>query len=411
MRNSLREVPQADLTVDPGLLPADTPDYLAPLTVHSAMGDQPEIFSGQATEARVAGERIEITAQGANALTEQLTGLFVAMVGAPEVAYTMARSVGLTPDQISISDLDALPLEVFEVIAPVNGVTCSSTRTHGAVVFLPVDAGYEQLEALDLADDVEAIDPSAWAVTYATAQLAYDAEQAGIDAIDRCLTWITTRGRYGAMLLPDGSPQEFRRERARALPRRLDIVAVHGQLTGRRWVRTSDTEAAEAHFDLDAEDPLLFLGEGDLTLVQRGAIASCARAATERDPLTRLQALWEAVEYLAAGVSADRIFDPADIKRVRAAIPEDLPDNLKERVGDLLSGIASAPLMVRLWTLIEREALPCSAEEFAELSELRRTRNNAAHGREPTPPSPDQLDQATALVSRLVVARLAAGWT
>lgn len=411
VRDALDEVPQADLALDPGEFSADIPDYFAPLALQSGRGRKREVFRGQVSEAHVADDRIEITARGANALTEQLAGPFAATLDAHEIAYTMARSAGLTPGQISIPELDERPVEVFEVLAPVDGVASSRRRNLGSVVFLPRDAGDEHLAAFGLLKELDVPpEPSAWAVTYETARFGYDAEQAGLDAIDQCLAWLIARGRYGLALLPDGAPQQFFREHGRAFPRRLGLVAIRGQLTGRCWIRSSDMEAAAAHFDLDPEDPLLALGVGNLPLVQRGAITSCARAAAHSDPLTRLQALWEAVEYLVAGVRAARIFENADIKRVRDAVPDDLPETLVQRVHKVLDGITNPPLMARLRTLIDEHALPCSETEFAALIELRQTRNKAAHGHEPTPPEPEQLDQATAVVSRLVVARLAAGW-
>jgi len=64
--------------------------------------------------------------------------------------------------------------------------------------------------------------------------------------------------------------------------------------------------------------------------------------------------------------------------------------------------------MARLRHLLERDGLPCSEAEIELLTRIRRSRNDAAHGRQTEPPAPEVLDQAAALTSRLVISKL---WT
>lgn len=64
--------------------------------------------------------------------------------------------------------------------------------------------------------------------------------------------------------------------------------------------------------------------------------------------------------------------------------------------------------MARLRHLLESDGLPCSEAEIDLLVQLRRIRNDAAHGRQAEPPAPEVLDQAAAIASRLVVSKLAA---
>jgi hypothetical protein len=59
------------------------------------------------------------------------------------------------------------------------------------------------------------------------------------------------------------------------------------------------------------------------TLQDRQALLACARAASESDPLQRVQALWEAIEFYVSGVAPRTLFDSAQAKRVRKAIPGD----------------------------------------------------------------------------------------
>lgn len=158
--------------------------------------------------------------------------------------------------------------------------------------------------------------------------------------------------------------------------------------------------------ELDPDDSLLGRLPEQLTPGDRLALAACRRAVSEREPLARVQALWEAIEFLVAGFRAPQLFKRQDLEAIKSAIPAGIPERLRERADRLISDLNQPPLMARLRALIEQEALPCSEAEIDLLLKLRRIRNDAAHGRAAEPPAPDVLDQATAIACRLVASKL-----
>ena len=143
-----------------------------------------------------------------------------------------------------------------------------------------------------------------------------------------------------------------------------------------------------------------------MTAADRLALAACRRAVSEREPLARVQALWDAIEFLVAGYRAPKLFAHTELDALKAAIPATISTALRERAEKVISELNQPPLMARLRALIEDVGLPCSDAEVDLLVELRRIRNRAAHGRVAKPPAPDTLDYATAIACRLVTAKL-----
>lgn len=409
-RGTLEDRDSMTLRLDPALLPPDPVDYFGPL--HSefrgtAGTGRPREFVGHAATAAEASDGLlDIEAFGATLLTERLIGYFAAKDVTPhEITYVMARSAGMSDDQLSIPDLDELPTETFEVVAPIYGVTVSEATDLANVTVVPVDRARGTLGELEF--DLDELEPAdAYAVSLQTESLGFHAERNGLDAIDLAIDWLATRLRYGLAVLPDGTAQPFDRESCRALVRRGDLVAVRGLQTQRRWLRSASMDARASSIELDPDDPLLGTLPQQLTAADRLALASCRRAVSEREPLERVQALWEAIEYLVAGYRAPKLFAQTELDDLKAALPDNISRALRERAEKAISELNQPPLMARLRSLIESAALPCSDAEVDLLVELRRIRNRAAHGRVAEPPAPDVLDYATAIACRLVTAKL-----
>ena len=86
---------------------------------------------------------------------------------------------------------------------------------------------------------------------------------------------------------------------------------------------TSDTFSDG--LDLPSEDAL------------RQAARACARAADQTvEPMARVSAIWESLEYYAAGVKLPKLFSKSDIKSIRSGIPQDLSSDKRKRLDDLL---------------------------------------------------------------------------
>lgn len=404
----LDQIEGATLNLNPRLLPADPVDYVAPLEVRSARDEHRVLFSGHVADA-TEGERglIDISAFGASGLTERIVGTFAqGGLSAPESTYLIARAAGLRDNQLVIEGLDEIEVEVFEVVAPIHGVSVEGPTKLGSVTVFPPDLVLSTIEALGFEPERDLTEGSAFALSLQTDRLGYLAERQGLRDIDVALGWLTTRLRYGLALLPDGSPQHYRRESARALPRRGELVWVRGLASGRRWLRSADLEVRAAEYDLAADDPLLEQDLEPLASADRLAVQACRRAAAEGEPIARLQAIWEAVEFMVAKVRAPRRFADGDIKAIKRSLPRELPEDLRRRAQQAISDLNQVPLMARLRELVEEQGLPCSEAELDLLAELRRTRNDAAHGRAAEPPDADVIDQAVAVVSRLMITKL-----
>lgn len=398
------------LRLDPALLPPGPVDYLAPLEYEfrgtAGTGRRREFVGHAATAAQASDGLLDVEAFGATLLTERLIGYFAAEdVTAHEITYVMARSAGMADAQLSIPDLDELPVETFEVIAPIHGVTAPEPTELADVTVVPVDHALAILSEMGF-DLNELEDADAYALSLQTEQLGFHAERSGLDAIDLAIDWVATRLRYGLAVLPDGAALPFDRESRRALLRRGELVAVRGLRSQRRWLRSASMGARASSVELDPHDPLLGTLPRQLTAADRLALAACRRALSEREPLARVQALWEAIEFLVAGYRAPKLFAQEDLDAIKAAIPDSISGALHERAEKLISELNDPPLMARLRALIEDAALPCSEDEIGLLVKLRKIRNRAAHGRSAEPPEPDVLDYATAIACRLLTAKL-----
>jgi hypothetical protein len=398
---------EARFSLEAVALPVEPVDYTAPLEYHTGRRGGRAEFVGNITAARVQDGRIELNAYDATLLSEQAMGLFVTIGVAPdEITYVMARSAGMSDDQLVIPSLDELNAEVFEVIAPVRGVAVREPRTVAGVTILPAPGVFERLRQMGFEGATDDLSADAFALSLTTARLGFHAEQNGLGEIDTALDWLTTRLRHALPFLPDGSTQDFDRGARRATPRRGELVIVRGLGTGRRWLRSASSHAVDAVLQLNDEEAILRVLPSHPSAADRLALAACRRAASERDPLARIQALWEAVECLVVGTSVPAQWTKEDVRALKKQLPLDLPEPLIVRARAALDRVSQVPLMARLRELVDHDALPVSEAELDLLAELRRVRNDAVHGREAVPPPPDVLDHATAIVCRLLVERL-----
>jgi hypothetical protein len=398
---------EARFSLDAAALPADPVDYLAPLEYHTGRPGGRAEFVGNINTARVEDGRIELDAYDATLLAEQAVGLFVAIGVTPgEITYVMARSAGMSDEQLVIPSLADLDVEVFEVLTPLHGVVVQAPRRVADVTILPAQLVVERLRKMGFEKSIHNLAANAFALSLKTAQLGFHAEQDGLGEIDTALDWLTTRLRHALPFLPDGSTQDFDRATRRATPRRGELVIIRGLGTGRRWLRSASSQSVGSQVELTGQEGILHDLPSPLLAADRLALAACRRAASERDPLARIQALWEAVECLVVGIAVPAQWTKQDVRALKKQLPADLPEPLIRRARAALDRVSQVPLMARLRELVDQDALPVSDAELDLLAELRRVRNDAVHGRDAVPPPPDVLDHATAIVCRLLVERL-----
>jgi hypothetical protein len=406
---ALNQVESGNLILDRRLLPPEPVDYIAPLTVRGTRMRRRGLFTGHTVTASPQGDLIELAGRGATQLTDQILGPFAALDTASfEIVYLAARASGMAEDQLVIPEIESLPWEVFEVLSPVDGVALSHRRAIAGIKLLPAHELVPKLELMGFDEELlgPVRDAPAFALAMETSKLAFKAEQRGLARIDTAMGWLTTRARHALALSPDGKPAAYTRERALSLPRRRDLVIIRGLASGRRWLRVVDVQVRTAAFPLDEPDPLLSVFDQSAGVVAQLCVAACNRAASEREPFARLQAIWEAVELLVAGVAASKRFTTDDLEAIKNSLPPTLSEKQRDIAEKAVQGLNNTALLARLRELIEREALPCSDAEMNLLSGLRAVRNNVTHGRNATVPNREELDRAMAIVSRLVVHRL-----
>ncbi len=163
----------------------------------------------------------------------------------------------------------------------------------------------------------------------------------------------------------------------------------------------------DVELTLDHSDPSWRPPPSGYELADRQALLACARAGQTPDPLERIQAIWESIEFYVAGTRPEVLFAPEEVKRVRRSVPKDVDPKLRARALDLLAKINDPPLMAKLREAAIRDGAPIAESEYELLGRLRKARNDAVHGRTPKLPARENVDHAVSIVARLLVYRLA----
>jgi hypothetical protein len=413
LRTQLDAPPSAELRLELDKVPLAA-DYLAPLTVELHDRDEPrEVFRGSVLDAVVDENSVALDCAGGRLLVETLSGrLAAANIQAPEVAHMMARAAGLSEDRISIAHLDQLPVQPFEISAPLLGIEIRRPVQVGPVYLLPAGAAAAAVAALDHGDGHELAEEflgaSAYALVVVTNSVPYRAELAAVEAIDWILAWLTVRLRYGLVRLPSGLPHAFSRAQSLARPRRDRLVALRGTRTGVSWLHDAENEptptVATERMLQDLPAPARPASE------LRQALLAARRAATDSDRLQRVTAFWEAIEFLVKEVRPPKPMTPLSKKIVRQVLEENLPADQHHRIEKLIALANDAPLLAKLRLFIDQYSIPFTDGDYELVGSLRGIRNAALHGSEGDGElQPEDLERAMALLSRLIIYRLEKG--
>lgn len=404
---AMSELPQASIRFDAQLARGLLIDYLAPVMAAYGSPPRPRFF-GDVLSAVPAGDAIDLDLSSMPELQESMIGaLMTSNVPHYEVMHVLTRSAGLTEGQINIEGLDKLPLEVFEIAAPVDGLSIETPATVGTVRLVPFDTVAVALRTLN--DDPEMIGPferaGCVALSTASASRMLDAEAIGLSEIDHALSWLAVGFRYGLSHWPDGQPRQFNRGAFRALPERADRVWLRGVMSGRQMLRSPSNVPTRPELDLsllhlDVEPP------SGLSVQDRQAIEALRRAAGATDPIQAITALWDAIEFYVAGTTGHKTFSELELKDLRKAVPKSLAAPLRARAIESIGRLNQLPLLSRLRAAVDEDAVPTDDDEWAMLQRLRRSRNALVHGAGAESISPPrEILRAIAFVARLLVYR------
>jgi hypothetical protein len=411
VQTRLNDLPTASIQLDPILLAGKPVDYFGVVEVggHLPTGQTRTLFTGNVMTAAATGDQLELDWQTHSSLTETMMGGLELLNAHPgEMLHMLTRAGGLREDQIHVQGLEQLPLEVIEVLLPITGLTVREPVMIGPITLLdPAETEPLWRDFEDSPLRRELLAGECHALYRQVGQRLLDVEERALGAVDVALAWLVSRARYGLAFLPDGTPQRFTRSKALSRPTRTEVVLAKALESGRAWLRTAQPAGGNKPLELRADD-LQWLPPDpeNISTSLRLALLALRRAASTLDALQRIGALWEAIEFYAAGVRAERRFSSADAKRVRKAVPKDLDPELHGRVMALLAKINDPPLMVKLRDAAERDGAPLTESETELLKRVRVVRNDTAHGRDADLPDSADVDYAVSLVARLVLHRL-----
>jgi hypothetical protein len=408
MKNALNQMATATFVFDFDLS-AEECDYFSGISVASGtMGSEIPQFTGSVISATPEKEGVEVEAISAVSLSENIIpGMVTRGIPPFEMVYVLARSSGIRDENLNIQGISELPLETFEVLAPIHGVIIDRPTPFGGITLVPADNNIYSISELDATDDLKAdFHAPAYALALITASRALDAEGKGLAAIDLALAWLTTQLRFGLIHLPDETLLAFNRRESLAQPNRGDVVFVRGLTTLRQWLRRPRSAKQALLIDIAQTKRYLEYEFPHLTLQDEQALRAFSRATREPDALAQIHALWEAIEFYASEVSVDKLFTKANKDAIRDALPT-LTEAQKERVNDLINQLNNSPLSVRLKKALDNDKAPITDGEMELLWKLRKLRNDVVHGRKSELPTPEDVEYATSIVSRMLVYRVA----
>lgn len=414
-------LPTATVQLDIDLLGSEPIDYWATMSDSvEEVGHGRDMFLGAVQRAIPDGRAVALECEGAPALTEQGPGgtLAANMEGAEVIRELIALS-GWDGDLMLSDEAKEHPPEAFEVFVPLHGLIVDETVRIGSISIVPREQGLQQIAPLEQEEPgetgaemlAEFGDAASFALACPNAQRVHEAEGEGLGEIDIALAWLTTRARYGATTLPDGSVQPFDRQQALRAPRRGPVVFVRGTSTKRLWLRRPAGPNQAIERSLSSTDssmrPALPV---ELPVNERLALLALRLAASEIDPLMQVRALWQAVEaYAEKRKGEQKLFTKRDRKAIKkATLDLSLSKRQRERLAEAIKGLNHESLMLRLRRRLKEDAVLITDDELTLLNDLYEVRHHVVHGRlVEEPPQRDRINYGISVVSRMLVHRIA----
>lgn len=390
--------------VAPGSMSGEPAEFRA---LAQAATESERVYRGFVVRAEPQSDGVHIELDNGVVLEERTIGhLSTAGISDRELAWTVGRLAGLTPEQLDIQGL-AGELDEIVVWMPVDHVSLDRDVEIGPVVLTtdaqPIADAMQPLR--DSAEKTRFAAAGAWALVTVEASMLYPAEQAAVREIDAALDVVTLEGQYSLACDPDGVPIAFERSSILMDPALRSDVLVVGGRTGRVWLRSLVSPPVrpvlrERRLMLDDD----ILGSQPRL---RDAIHAWRRAVRATDPIEAAGALFEAVEFHVAGTSSPPLLSKQELAAVMRAVElVPLEAEKAKRVRDMVGRSNETPLLVRLRQRLESDRVPFNDEELGCVKRVRDARNRALHGKEMQSPDADDLEVARALVNRMLFHRV-----
>lgn len=413
-KEGLGAIPEAMLELHADLIGSEPIDYWSRVSYgYQRANIAEEKFEGVVQKGTVSDRSIKLECEGAAALTEHMTGGMVAANISPaELIESMIAQSGWE-GKLRLSEEASDPHEEeFEVVTPIQGIRISEEIAIGNVFLVPRGTVALELDTTgDTAKELAAEfhRASSYAVARITTDKPHLAEDQGLAAIETALAWLVVRGRYGLAKLPDGTPQEFSRQERLRSPRLGSVVLVRGDQTERQWLRWPEGDRDKLEREISSHSSMARPAlPSNLVVKDRQAILALRAAAVETDPFAQVQALWQAIESYVAGVKCRPLFSSSELEAIRSSVPDIFDTNQQNALEQAIGGLNEPPLWVKLDRQIKQDGVPITEEELDLLKRLRNARNAAVHGRSRgRPPKRDEINHGIAVVSRMLVHRIA----
>ena len=365
------------------------------------------VFTGYVERVRLVGGAWQVEAAARVHPDKVLLAGTYFKLSYPEQFWSIARIAGVLADSINVNTRDPAwppPRELWLVMMPIRGVRPKEPIRIGQVV-ITEDANIGRLFA-EVSDSLGARFRSTgvWALVPVTTAMAFDAEQAGVEAIRHAVDRLALLARYAVSITPGGALRPF----DAGLIERIELLGMVGaQTTGteRKWLRELDLipEAVTLDGSFTAGlEPAARAADRQLDL----ATASWRRATQERDPSAAVVALIEALEFYVAGTGSDiSPFTSEELRSVNERFGSDWTESQLQRLRSLHARLNEPSYGERLTEALARDGVDLSAEEVDLLKRIRGLRNDIVHGRARALLPPDDHRRALALVGRVLAFR------
>lgn len=327
-----------------------------------------------------------------------------------EIIHALARQAGLADERINIQGWVPGPSETFLIAVPITGVSIGCSREIAGVLFTNTNPA--NLELPDGEIRQQYLAGPCWAAALVEATTLSGAEAAGLERIRTACAVIRCASYYSYPTL-DGALRPFDWRHTQVRPWMAPVVFVGSVTSRRRWLRIVQDLPNVESLDLDElaipREKTFALGLPAKRALQR-ALREWHASVDANDEVGRVAHLWRAMECYVAGVRSERLFEPAQVRAISEAVRSATSMNSDQsaRVDEIIGRLNEAPLLRKLRTAVTRDGTVITEAEFAALAATRALRNDLEHGRSLSGAQLDELDVATAVANRIIMAALAA---
>jgi hypothetical protein len=331
---------------------------------------------------------------------------------AAEMVFSLLRTTGWPADRIVIEGWQPGPAEVFLVASPIEGVDIVDDSTLLGVTLSSTNPARTDLPTSEQLVG-EFLDAGTWAYAAVEAESVFDAEVAGLNAIDLGLSAFRAISSYSYPQIV-GQPRPFNRDHTRAMVTASDIVFVGSLVSKRRWLRRLTDKTAVPRLALHnvmRDIPVSITPQADIEPDLARALREWRVASESKDDLVRVTHLWRAVECYSRRSNPENLFRMKERKNLlRAALTAAAwSDEQARRIEQTVGMVNSPPLLTRFRASLKADCIALPEEQFDVLRSTRPMRNELEHGRTLSPFQHRLLDNAISVANYVLLGALLTG--